>query len=108
MRKCEVLVHGIVAGVLTETDAPRTYRFEYADDYLRQSGPQVCLAMPLRREAYCSDVLFPFFFNMLSEGENRALQSAVLHIDKDDDFGILLETAQYDTAGAVTVRPLNE
>jgi serine/threonine-protein kinase HipA len=45
---------------------------------------------------------------MLSEGENRALQSAVLHIDKDDDFGILLETAQYDTAGAVTVRPLNE
>lgn len=43
---------------------------------------------------------------MLSEGDNRKLQSRMLHIDEDDDFGILLATAQYDTIGAVTVKPV--
>lgn len=48
----------------------------------------------------------PPFFNMLSEGENRKLQSQLLHIDAADDFGILLATARYDTIGAVTVKPI--
>lgn len=43
---------------------------------------------------------------MLSEGENRIIQSALLHIDKEDDFGILMATAQVDTVGAVTVCPI--
>jgi len=50
--------------------------------------------------------LFSFFFNMLSEGENRQIQSQLLHIDVEDDFGILLATAQTDTIGAVTVKPI--
>lgn len=108
MRKCKVMVHGVVAGVLSETDSPREYQFKYNDDYIENNGAAVCLAMPLRKEPYHSAVLFPYFFNMLSEGENRQLQSSVLHIDKDDDFGILLATAQYDTIGAVTVKPLDE
>jgi serine/threonine-protein kinase HipA len=62
--------------------------------------------MPLRNEAYESDYLFPFFFNMLSEGANRKLQSQLLHIDEYDDFGILLATAQTDTIGAVTIKPI--
>lgn len=37
--------------------------------------------------------LVPYFFNMLSEGANRQLQSTLLHIDENDDFGILLATA---------------
>lgn len=36
---------------------------------------------------------------MLSEGENRQIQSQMHHIDADDDFGILLATAQADTIG---------
>jgi len=50
--------------------------------------------------------LFAFFFNMLSEGENRQVQSQILRIDADDDFGILLATAQTDTIGAVTIKPI--
>jgi serine/threonine-protein kinase HipA len=42
---------------------------------------------------------------MLSEGFNRALQSRLLHIDEKDYFGLLKETANYDTIGAVTLRP---
>ena len=62
--------------------------------------------MPVREEPYKSDYLFPYFFNMLSEGANRKTQSMLLHIDEDDDFGILLATAQVDTIGAVTIKPI--
>jgi serine/threonine-protein kinase HipA len=62
--------------------------------------------MPVRKEAYQSPFLFPYFYNMLSEGANRQLQSTLLHIDENDDFGILLATAQHDTIGAVTIKPI--
>ena len=42
---------------------------------------------------------------MLSEGENRHIQSRLPHIDPEDDFGLLLATAQFDTTGAATVKP---
>ena len=106
MRQCEVYVHGIRAGVLTEDDR-REYTFAYDKAYLLGMGnPPVSLTMPLRSEPYHSPYLFPFFFNMLSEGENRQIQSQLLHIDAEDDFGILLATAQTDTIGAVTVKPI--
>ena len=69
------------AGILQETDA-REYVFTYGEDY---HGEPVCLAMPVRKEAYHSIHLFPYFFNMLS---------------------VMLATAQHDTIGAVTVKPL--
>ena len=102
MRQCKVYVNGKEAGLLTEDDSGR-YRFTYRDGYV---GKAVCLAMPVRSEAYTSDHLFPFFFNMLSEGANRKMQSQLLHIDENDDFGILLATAQTDTIGAVTIKPM--
>ena len=104
MRQCKVLVNNIEAGILQETDEQK-YIFTYHEDY---SGKPVCIAMPIRKEPYHSDHLFPYFFNMLSEGENRIIQSRFLHIDENDDFGIMLATAQYDTIGAVTVKPINE
>ena len=102
MRECKVYVHDVEAGLLKETD-DREYVFTYHDEY---QGDPVCLAMPLRQKVYRSDHLFPYFFNMLSEGANRQVQSTLLHIDEKDDFGIMLATAQYDTIGAVTVKPI--
>jgi serine/threonine-protein kinase HipA len=102
MRECKVYVHDVEAGLLQETD-DREYVFTYHDDY---QGDPVCLAMPVRQKVYRSDHLFPYFFNMLSEGANRQVQSMLLHIDEKDDFGIMLATAQYDTIGAVTVKPV--
>ena len=102
MRECKVYVHDVEAGLLQETD-DREYVFTYHNDY---QGDPVCLAMPLRQKVYRSDHLFPYFFNMLSEGANRQVQSTLLHIDEKDDFGIMLATAQYDTIGAVTVKPI--
>ena len=103
MRQCEVYLHGIKAGMLTEEDNGE-YTFIYDSSYLEKGDcPSVSLTLPLREEPYRSTVLFPFFFNMLSEGENRKLQSRLLHVDAEDDFGILLATARYDTIGAVTL-----
>lgn len=102
MRQCEVFVQDIKSGILQETDA-REYVFTYYENY---KGAPVCVAMPVRNEPYRSQQLFPFFFNMLSEGSNRQSQSMLLHIDEKDDFGILLATAQCDTIGAVTVKPI--
>jgi serine/threonine-protein kinase HipA len=106
MRQCEVYVHGIKAGILTEDDS-REYIFVYDKPYLlEEKNPPVSLTLPLREEPYRSPVLFPFFFAMLSEGENRQVQSQLLRIDADDDFGILLSTASYDTIGSVTIKPI--
>lgn len=102
MRQCKVFVHDVEAGLLQENDEG-TYCFTYDDSY---RGVPVCLSMPVREEPYLSEHLFPYFFNILSEGENRQLQSRMLHIDEDDDFGILLATAQIDTLGAVTIKPV--
>jgi serine/threonine-protein kinase HipA len=43
---------------------------------------------------------------MLSEGVNRKLQCVLLKIDENDDFGLLTKTSQFDTIGAITVKPL--
>ncbi len=105
MRAGEVLINGIDAGLLIETDEGK-YIFKYYKDYLKSPLVQpVSLTMPLQEEAYNSDTLFPFFFNMLSEGENREAQSRLLGIPVEDDFGFLLATCSYDTIGNVTVIP---
>ena len=101
MRQALVLVNKIVAGTLTETDDMR-YIFKYNDDYLIDPKQRaISLAFPKRKEEYTCDELFPFFYNMLSEGSNKATQ-----IDKKDSFGLLLATAKYDTIGAITIEQL--
>lgn len=106
MRQAEVLVNKIAAGILTETD-DGYFVFRYNDAYLASAElPAISLAFPKRREEFVSDELFPFFFNMLSEGANKAVQCRTLKIDEQDAFGLLLATARYDTIGAITISEL--
>lgn len=106
MRQGGVYMNNRLAGILTEI-SPTEYRFLYDDAYYADTMmPAVSLTLPKTRKEYSSPYLFPFFSNMLSEGQNRAVQCRLLHIDENDHFGILLATAQTDVAGAVTVRPL--
>lgn len=106
MRQCEVYLHGMKVGVLTENDS-REFTFIYDKAYLLSENCEaVSLTLPLRSEPYYSQFLFPVFANMLSEGDNRQIQSQLLRIDPEDDFGILLATCQFDTVGAITVKPI--
>ncbi|MEY4875199.1 MAG: hypothetical protein RL708_348 [Bacteroidota bacterium] len=108
MRKAEVYRNGILAGFLTEEDR-KNYVFRYEDNYFTDSTkPAISLTLPKTQQEYKSEFLFPFFYNMLSEGVNRQLQSTQLKIDEEDNFGLLTATAQYDTIGAITIKPLSK
>lgn len=106
MRATEVYRNGILAGMLTEENR-HYFMFKYEDSYFNDTTkPAISLTLPKTQKEYSSEFLFPFFFNMLSEGANRKLQSTQLKIDEEDNFGLLMATAQYDTIGAVTVKPI--
>ena len=104
MRKAEIYRNGVLAGVLTETDNS-TYVFTYNESYFKDNAkPGISLTLSKKQLEYTSEHLFPFFYNMLSEGTNREVQSKQLKIDENDFFGLLLATAQFDTIGAITVK----
>lgn len=106
MRRGEVRVNGIRAGVLEETD--RGFRFCYEPDYVRRlDGPPVSLTLPKRVDKpYESPNLFSFFAGLLAEGAMMQLQCRMLKIDENDLFGRLLKTAQDDVIGPVTVHEI--
>lgn len=108
MRKAKVFRNGVLVGELTE-QTRKKYSFTYDDTWFNDpEKPAVSLTLPKTQRTYNSEYLFPFFFNMLSEGVNKRLQSNLLRIDENDHFGLLLATAQFDTIGAITVKPFEE
>ena len=105
-RIAKVLINKQLAGTLTHNNSE--YIFQYTDDYYKDSTkPSISLTLPKTKQEYKSSILFPFFFNMLSEGVNRQLQCRRFQIDETDYFGLLLATAQYDTIGAVTIEEIS-
>lgn len=104
MRRAKIYCNKVLAGTLSQgrRDA---YAFRYDDQYLADTQrPPISLTLPKTQQEYRSDHLFPCFFNLLSEGANRKLQSQQLAIDEKDYFGLLLATARHDTIGALTVK----
>jgi HipA-like protein len=102
MRRANVYCRGILAGVLSKDS--EGYRFAYLPEYLRNPAlPAISLTFPKREAAFRSAVLFPFFFGLLAEGENKALQCRLLRIDEDDHFTRLLKTCTTETIGGVAV-----
>ena len=107
MRRANVYCRGVLAGVLSKDQAG--YRFQYVPEYLgkdRAGHPAISLSFPKREAVFVSPVLFPFFFGLLAEGDNKALQCRVLRIDEDDHFTRLLRTCEAETIGGVTVKEL--
>jgi serine/threonine-protein kinase HipA len=95
----------VLAGVLSRDETG--YRFQYVPEYLGKNStehPAISLSFPRREAAFVSPVLFPFFFGLLAEGDNKALECRVLRIDEDDHFTRLLRTCAAETIGGVTVQ----
>lgn len=106
MRQAEVFSNGVLAGLLTETDGG-TFIFRYADSFLiDENQTAISPSFPKSTEEFTSTSLFPFFYNMLSEGANKAVQCSSLKIDENDAYGLLLATAHTDTIGAITVKKI--
>ena len=103
MRKALVTYKNLEAGILTQLD-DGTFVFRYQDAWFDSSDKTaISLTLPKSQQEYRSKYLFPFFFNMLPEGSNKLTVCYELRIDEEDHFGLLLNTARYDTIGAVRV-----
>ena len=84
MRKLAIYRNNTFVGVLTET-VDKSYIFRYDDLYFSDTKqPAISLTLTKNQQTYNSKTLFPFFFNMLSEGVNKKLQSRQLKIDEND------------------------
>ena len=106
MRIAEIYRNGILTGTLTEDDE-QNFIFKYDAVYFAdESLPSISLTLSKKKRQYVSPFLFPFFSNMLAEGENREVQSRQLQIDSKDQMGLLLATAQSDTIGNITVKEI--
>ena len=104
----EIYRNGVLAGTLSEENR-NSFVFRYDERYFNDTTKTaISLNLPKSKMEYTSQYLFPFFFNILSEGVNRKLQSIQLKIDEEDNFGLLMATAQYDTIGAITVKPITK
>lgn len=102
----KVLYNGVPAGLLEKKG--KQYRFTYFEEYLNGGNRPVSITIPLRKEPYESDLLFPVFANLLSEGVNKKMQCRMLRIDENDYFGLLLATAKEDSIGPLTISEVNE
>lgn len=106
MKQGKVFNNNIVAGLISKLD-DGTYEFEYEELYFMDSSkPAISLTLPKTKKNYSSTFLFPFFFNLLSEGSNKKLQSIYLKIDEEDHFTFLLKTASHETIGAIRVEEI--
>jgi HipA-like protein len=105
MRRANVYCRGTLAGILSHDSGG--YSFEYLPDYLANSAlPAISLTFPKREAVFQSPVLFPFFFGLLAEGEDKSLECRLLRIDENDHFTRLLRTCTTETIGGTTVEEI--
>jgi len=101
MRKADVLMHGIPAGVLEETEDG--YRFHYLRDYLSNPNAKpISLTLPLTDKIYFDKRLFPFFDGLIPEGWLLNIAEQTWKIDPRDRMALLLACCR-DCIGAASV-----
>ena len=100
-RIAEVYIRNKFAGILKETDDG--YSFLYDEDYLNKYNSPISLTLPLQKEEYVSNTLFPFFDGLIPEGFLFDVATNNWKINPNDRFGILLLTSK-DTIGDVSLK----
>jgi serine/threonine-protein kinase HipA len=101
-RAAKVYLHNNFAGVLTETDTG--YQFEYDENYRQSSNAfSISKTLPLQKESFKSNTLFPFFDGLIPEGWLLDLAELNWKINSRDRFGLLLACCK-NCIGAVSVQ----
>ncbi len=105
MRKAIILYNEIKAGELVETDEG-DYIFQYDSSYV-DSHPQQFLSftMPVKKEPYKDNRLFPFFEGLIPEGWLLNIATKNWKLNPNDRMGLLLACCQ-NCIGAVSVQPI--
>ncbi len=102
MRKSNVFVSGIQAGILVETEYGKNYFFGYLPGY---TGKPVSLTMPLSQQKYNFETFPPFFDGLLPEGWQLEALLKNNKIDRHDYFSQLIAIGK-DTVGNVTIEEI--
>lgn len=98
-------MHDDWAGTLIEDY--EGFSFMYEPKYLQSGNSEaISLTLPLRKEVYKSEMLFPFFDGLIPEGWLLDIAKKNWKFDIRDRMSILLNTCQ-DTIGAVSVESIN-
>lgn len=104
MKKLSVFFNKTKAGHLIK-ESDNSYLYSYLPEYLADDkNPSIAFEFPKTSKPYCAKKLFPFFFNMLPEGKNKDIICRSKGIDKDDDFELLIATADLDRIGAISLK----
>ena len=104
MRKAEIFMQGVAAGVLEEAAAVGAFRFKYHPEY---AGPPISLSMPLATKIFEFDGFPPFFDGLLPEGVMLESLLKKRKLDRHDYFGQLVILGA-DLVGAITVVEITE
>ena len=106
LQKGAVFYNNIFAGIIEKT-AEGEYVFIYDEKFFNDPDAEsISLSLSKNKMIYKSEILFPFFSGLLSEGTNMEIQCSILKIDSSDFFTRLIKTADRDTIGPVTVREI--
>ena len=98
--KLDVHLLGLHCGVLTIEE--ERFQFDYRSAYLESGGPALSASMPVETQHYGDAIAFPFFENLLPEGDVRDLLAERLETSSNN-LARLLERTGGEVAGAVTL-----
>jgi serine/threonine-protein kinase HipA len=102
VKRAEVSMHGMPAGILEEIEAGGKYRFTYLENY---QGPPVSLTMPVEEKEFVYDHFPPYFDGLLPEGLLLEGLLKQRKIDKYDYLSQLIAVGN-DLVGAVTIQEI--
>lgn len=106
MKRANIYYKNVLAGILTEGDSG--YEFCYLPEYIELAEAKpVSLTLPVRKESYQSNVLFPFFDGLIPEGWLLDVALRNTDISMLDRMSLLLLCCN-DCIGAVSVEPIIE
>jgi serine/threonine-protein kinase HipA len=101
MRQGEIWVNNSLAGILTEND--NDYSFEYIKAYLeKENATKVSVTLPLQKEPFKAEQLFPFFDGLIPEGWLLDIAHKNWKINPRDRMGLLLTTCR-DCIGNISI-----
>ena len=106
MKRAIVYMYDKIAGTLVEDD--EGFHFKYIDEYLESENAEpISLTIPLKKETFSSNILFPFFDGLIPEGWLLDIATKNWKLDERDRMSILLATCM-DCIGAVSILELKE
>ena len=106
MRQAEIKINNNKAGRLWQDE--EGYHFEYDFEYISNGIPcPMSLTLPIQKEPFVSNILFPFFDGLIPEGWLLEIAEKNWKLNPRDRMGLLLACC-HDCIGAVSVHPIQK